>query len=112
MPITDAPRRNLATTLLAFGERGGVLLQEPEAASPVLGFEVVPHAVTGPQGTWVSGKGAGALRFYLHKTNVKDLQDVFRLTDQKPVSVNLWLCPTNTPSVRRHQYPGKLYSEV
>ena len=43
------------------------------------------------------------------KTDVKNLQDVFYLTDRKPVPVNFFLCPTNMPSVLFHQYCSKLY---
>ena len=68
----------------------------------MLEITVVPQAVPGPRGPQSSGKGEWELIHALHKTDVKDLQNVFRLTDRHPVTVNLWLCPVHTPSVFRH----------
>ena len=62
--------------------------------------------------TPVSQKGVGALRCALRKPYVKDLRDVFRLTDRKPVPVNLRLRPMHTPSMRRRQSRSKFYSTV
>ena len=73
-----------------------------EAAPPVLVVEVAPQAVPGSQGPCSDGKGGGALRCALQKNDIKDLQDVFRLTNRQPVPVNLRLRPVYTPSVRRH----------
>ena len=99
MPITKAPWKNMAPTPLIFGKWVMVILQDPEAAPPVLAFGVVPRAVTSPLLTWAAGKGSGSLLFSFQKTNVKDLQDVFRLTDRKPFPVNFRICPIHMPSV-------------
>ena len=88
MPVPEAPLYNLPPTPLKFGERGGVLLQNPEAVNPVIAVKVVPQAVPGPWGTQVSGKGAWELRHSLRKTDTKDLQNLFYLIDWKPVPVN------------------------
>ena len=46
--VTEAPWRNLTITTLAFGERGGVLLQDTEAVTPMLAVKVAPQDVPGP----------------------------------------------------------------
>ena len=53
-----------------------------EAVSPVMVVKVVPQAVPGPQGPRESGKGAWALIYALWKTDIKDLQNVFHMTDR------------------------------
>ena len=58
MTVTKAPWWNLTTTPLAFGERGGVFLQDPEADPPVLTVKVVPQAVPVPQGPRAAEKEA------------------------------------------------------
>ena len=108
MTITEAPWGNLAPTPLAFGKQGGLLLHDQEAVPPVPEVEVVPQAVTGPRGTWADGKGAMTLIFAPQKSDVKDLRDVFHLTDRKPVPVNLWLRTMNMLSIHYHKYRGKL----
>ena len=110
--IPEAPWRNLAPKPIAFRERGGVLIQDPEAFPPVLAAEVVPQDVPCTQGPREDRKGAGALRCALWKTEVKDLRYVFHLNGQQTVPLNLQLCPMHTSSVHRHQYHGKFYSTV
>ena len=78
----------------------------------MLVIEVVPQAFQGPQGPRVAGKGSGALRCALWKTDVKDLQEVLLLTGLQPVSVNFRIRPMHTLSVHRHQYRCKFYSTV
>ena len=58
-----------------------MLLQNMEAVFPVMVVKVVPQAVPGPQGPRESGKGAWALIYALWKTDIKDLQNVFHMTD-------------------------------
>ena len=50
--------------------------------------KVVPQDVPGPRGPQKSGKGSWTLRLALQKTGVKDLRNMFRLTDRQPVTVN------------------------
>ena len=99
MPVPKATWRNLAPTLLAFGEKGGVFFQYLEAFPPMMLVKVVPQAVPGLQGHWTASKGAWALIRALLKTDVKDLRNVFRLNDRKPVQVIFWLHPIHMPSI-------------
>ena len=66
-----------------------VFLQDPEDVSPIMAVRVFPQALPGLQGPWESGKGAWSLIHALWKTDIKDLGNVFRLTDWKPVPVNV-----------------------
>ena len=58
MPVTKAPRLYLTPTPLSFGKQVRVLLQDPETASPVMAFKMIPRAIPGTQGPWESGKGS------------------------------------------------------
>ena len=57
--IIEAPQRDLDPTPLTFGERFGVILQDPKAIPPVLLAEVIPEAVPGPRWSWAPRKGRG-----------------------------------------------------
>ena len=54
MPVTEAPWWNLTPPPLAFGEQGGVFLQDPESSPPVLEVKLVPKEDPGQ-----TGKGHG-----------------------------------------------------
>ena len=107
LPINEAPWKNLSPTPLAFGKRGGVFVQDPEAAPPVPVLEVVLQAFTSPRVNHTAMKGSGALKFPLRKNYVKHLRDVFRLTERQPIPLHLRLRPMHMPSVRRHQSLSK-----
>ena len=102
MPVPEAPCWYLTPTPFIFGKHYRVLLQDPDTFLPVLAVKMVPQAVPGPRGPWEAGKGAWALRCALRETGVKYLQNMFRLTDRKPIPVNFWLYPMHTLYVRRH----------
>ena len=70
MPIPEAPWHNLSPKPLEFVEQVGVLLQDIEAVPPLIAVEVVPQVIPGLQGTPAAGKGAGAMRCALRKTDV------------------------------------------
>ena len=82
MPVPEAPWWKLNPTPLVFGEPGAVFLKDTESLSPVLEVKVVTQAVPGPQGPRESRKGAWALMYTLWKTDIKDLQNVFHMTDR------------------------------
>ena len=86
-----------------------MFLQDPEDAPSVLTVLVVPQDVSGLKGPQAERKDSWKLICAVWKTDVKNLQDVFCLTDRKPVPVNFFLCPMNIPSVLFHQYCSKLY---
>ena len=65
--------RYLAPILLTFGERGGVLLHNPQDTPPVLLVEVIPETIPHPRQSWAPRKGSGALGCSLLETDVKDL---------------------------------------
>ena len=98
MPVPETPWWYLTLTPLAFGKRGGVLLQYLETVFPVLVIIMVSQAVTGLRGPWAAGKGACALRHSLWGNDVKYLRDMFYLTDRQPFLVNLRLHTMHTTS--------------
>ena len=112
MPVTKAPWWYLTPTPIVFGKRGGVILQNPDTASPVLEVKMFSQAVSGPPGPWAAGKGEWALRRVLQETDVKYLRNVLRLTEWKPAPANFSLRPMHMPSVRRNLTNGKLHSTV
>ena len=109
MPVLKAPWWNLTPIPLVFGERGGVFLQDPEDVPPLLAVEVVPQEVPGPWGPCAVGKGWWSMRRAHKKTDVKDLWNLFCLTDWQKVTVNFWLHPIHKLFVFLHQPCGKLY---
>ena len=82
MPVTEELWWNLTPTSLAFGKRVGLFIQYPEAVPPVLEVKVVPQAVPVPQGPQADRKWAWSLMRALWKTDIKDLQNVFHMTDR------------------------------
>ena len=112
MKVHWVPWRNLTSTTLAFGEWGGVYLQYPGILPPMLVEKVVTQAVPGSRELRESGKGAWALRRFLQKTDIKDLRNVFYLTDRQPVPFNFWICTIHMMSVFCHQSSSKLYFTV
>ena len=100
--VPEASWWDLTPTPLVFGEQGGVFLQYPEAAPPVMEVKFVPQDVPGTRGPRASGKGAWALRCALRKNYGKDLRNLFCLTDRQLVPVYFQLRSVHATMVCRH----------
>ena len=76
--------------------RGGVL-HYPQGIPSILLAEVVPEPVPSTGRPWETWEGALALGCFLQKSDIEPVGQVFCLTDQQPVQVDVWLRPMHPP---------------